>query len=263
MGETTIHETAVIDPAAKIGDGTEIGPYCVVGAGVELGGNCRLHNQVTLSGPAKFGADNEFFPQCVIGGRTQDLKYEGEPTFLEAGDGNVFREFVTVNRGTSKDGKTLIGSNNLFLAYSHVAHDCLIADHVIFSNNGTVAGHVEVGDFVVLGGLSAVHQFCRLGAHAMTGGCAKIVQDIPPFMIADGNPAKLRGVNTVGLQRRGFSESDVRALKSAFRWLFRNTVGTMSERLASLRRRNEEEGGSAKVIELIEFIEASERGVLQ
>ncbi|MEM9478367.1 MAG: acyl-ACP--UDP-N-acetylglucosamine O-acyltransferase [Verrucomicrobiota bacterium] len=263
MAEPTIHETAVVDPTAKVGEGTQVGPYCVVGADVELGPDCRLHNHVSLSGHAKFGARNEFFPHCAIGGKSQDLKYDGEPTYLEVGDDNVFREFVTVNRGTSADGKTAIGNANLFLAYSHVAHDCTISDHTIFSNNGTIAGHVDVGDHVVLGGLSAVHQFCRVGAHAMTGGCAKIVQDIPPFMIADGNPAKLRGVNIVGLQRRGFSDAEVRALKDAFRWLFRNTAGTMSERLKTLRKRNEEEGGNARVIELIDFIEASERGIVQ
>ncbi|MEZ5301125.1 MAG: acyl-ACP--UDP-N-acetylglucosamine O-acyltransferase [Verrucomicrobiales bacterium] len=193
-----VHPTAIIDPAARLGEGCAVGPYCVIGAGVELGGGCVLHHHVSLTGPAKIGAGNTFFPYAAVGGRSQDLKYEGEPTHLEIGDGNTFREFVTVNRGTLPGTVTRIGSGGNFLAYSHIAHDCEVGDGGIFSNNGTLAGHVQVGPGAILGGLTAVHQFCRIGRLAITGGCSKIVQDVPPFCIADGNPGACRGVNVVG-----------------------------------------------------------------
>ena len=190
-----IHPTAIVDAGAHIAGDAEIGPYCVIGPDVVIGAGSVLANHVTVAGPAKIGRANRFFPFSSIGQRTQDLKYTGEPTFLEIGDHNSFREFCTVNRGTMPDTKTVIGSHNNFLAYSHVAHDCTVGDHVIFSNNGTLAGHVIVEDYAVIGGLSGVHQYCRIGRHAILGGCTKIVQDVPPFMIADGNPAEIRGVN--------------------------------------------------------------------
>ena len=195
---TKIHPTAVIDAGAEIGDECEIGPYCVIGAGVVLGEGCWLQHHVSLSGPSRFGARNRIYAFASLGQQTQDLKYAGEPTHLEVGEGNCFREFTTVHRGTAPGSVTRIGSRGNFLAYTHVAHDCTVGDEVIFSNNGTLAGHVEVGDFAVIGGLTAVHQFCRIGAHALTGGCSKIVQDVPPYMIADGNPAKVRSYNKVG-----------------------------------------------------------------
>ena len=173
-----IHSTAIIDPGAELGDGIVVGPYCVIGAGVKLGDGSRLHNHVTLAGPSEIGANNEFYPYASIGQRSQDLKYAGEPTFLKIGDGNTFREFCTVNRGTAPGSYTVVGSHGNYLAYSHIAHDCIVGDHVIFSNNGTLAGHVTVGDHAIMGGLTAVHQFCRIGAHAITGGCSKIVQDV-------------------------------------------------------------------------------------
>lgn len=260
MADPRIHPTAVIDPSAKISDGVEIGAFSFIGPDVELGDDCKLTNHVSLTGPSSFGAGNSFYPFCSIGQRTQDLKYGGEPTFLEVGEGNTFRESVTVNRGTERGDKTNIGNHNHFLAYSHVAHDCTIGDHAIFSNNGTVAGHVSVGDYVILGGLSAVHQFCRIGAHAMTGGCAKVVQDIPPFMIVDGNPARVRGVNTIGLQRRGFSEEDIRSLKEAYKILFRK--GANLSQGVDFMKEESVGGGHTKVVsELIAFIESSERGI--
>ena len=260
MADPRIHPTAVVDPSAKISDGVEIGAYSVIGPEVELGDDCMLTNHVSLAGPAKFGAGNSFYPFSSIGQRAQDLKYEGEPTYLEVGEGNTFRESVTVNRATERGDKTIIGSHNHFLAYSHIAHDCTIGDHTIFSNNGTVAGHVSVGDYVILGGLSAVHQFCRIGAHAMTGGCAKVVQDIPPFMIVDGNPARVRGVNAIGLQRRGFSEDDIRSLKEAYKFLYRKG-SNLSQGVAALREKTDGAGQTQVVAELLAFIESSERGV--
>ncbi len=257
-----IHPTAVIDPSAKLGEGVEIGPYCVIHGGVEIGDGCWLQNHVTLDGPSRIGAGNRFFAFSSIGQRTQDLKYAGEPTSLVVGENNTFREFVTVNRGTLPGTETRIGSHNNFLAYSHIAHDCIVGDHVIFSNNGTLAGHVTMGDHAILGGLTAVHQFCRVGRHAITGGCSKIVQDVPPFMIADGNPAEVRGINQVGLQRNGFSESDIRALKEAYRTLYRKNLN-VSEATRALKERHAGDPEEAPVRELIRFIESSERGIIR
>lgn len=256
---TEIHPTAVVDPDAELGENVQIGPYCVIGAEVKLGDGCRLHNHVSIAGPSEIGSENEFYPFGAIGQRTQDLKYDGEPTHLKIGDGNTFRESVTVNRATSAGDATVIGNHGNFLAYSHIAHDCIVGDHVIFSNNGTLAGHVTMGDHAILGGLTAVHQFCRIGDHAITGGCSKIVQDIPPFMIADGNPAKVRAVNVVGMQRRGYSEEGIRQAKRAHRKLYRENLKT-SEALEQLNEiaASDESGVLRKIIE---FVEASERGI--
>ena len=195
----------------------KIGPYCVIAANVEVGDGCRLQNHVTLEGPSTIGAKNVFYAYASIGQQTQDLKYRGEPTYLSVGDGNTFRECVTVHRGTAPESYTRIGNLGNYLAYSHVAHDCTVGDGVIFSNNGTIAGHVVVEDYAIIGGLTAVHQGCRIGRHAITGGCSKIVQDVPPFMIADGNPAIVRGINQVGLERHAFDPESVRRLREAYR----------------------------------------------
>ena len=259
MSEVTIHPTAIVDPAAEIGAGTIIGPYCIISAGVVLGPECWLQNHVTLNGPTRAGARNKFYASCSIGQQSQDLKYAGEPTHLEIGDENVFREFVTVNRSTTADGKTQIGSRGNFLAYSHIAHDCVVGDAVIFSNNGTLAGHVQVADQVIMGGLTAVHQFCRIGRLAITGGCSKIVQDIPPFMIADGNPAEIRGINLVGLERNGLSPESVKSIKEAFRLLYRSKHNTR-QAIESVRS---EVPSTPEVTQILEFIEKSERGIIR
>lgn len=255
---SSIHPTAIISPQAEIGSGVEIGPYCVIGGGVVLGDGCRLQNMVTIQGPSRIGARNVFYTGAAIGQQTQDLKYKGEPTFLETGDDNVFREYCTVNRGTLPGSKTIIGSHNHFLAYCHIAHDCVVGSHVIFSNNGTLAGHVVVEDHVILGGLTAVHQFCRIGSYAITGGCSKIVQDVVPFMIADGNPAATRGVNLVGLQRAGFSEEDIRAIKEAYKAVFmrKQNTGAALEDLAKSPH-----AANPRVAKLMAFIQASSRGI--
>lgn len=254
-----IHSTAVIDPTAEIGDGCAIGPYCVIGAGVVLGADCVLHNHVTLAGPTRIGNGNEFFPFCSVGQRTQDLKYAGEPTHLVIGDANRFREFCTLNRGTAPGSTTEIGSRGNFLAYSHVAHDCLVGDDVIFSNNGTLAGHVIVENHAVIGGLTAVHQFCRIGQHAITGGCSKIVQDVPPFFIADGNPAEIRGVNQVGLERRGFSPESVKSLRDAYKLIYRGNLNT-KQALEAIR---EQIAPNPEIDALVEFIASSKRGIVR
>lgn len=259
MSESKIHATAVIDPSATIGEGCEIGPYCIIGAGVVLGDGCWLQHHVSLSGPSTIGARNRFFAFTSIGQQTQDLKYVSEPTYLSVGDENTFREFVTVNRGTAPGAYTRIGSRGNFLAYSHIAHDCTVGDGVIFSNNGTIAGHVEVGDHAVIGGLTAIHQFCRIGRHAITGGCSKIVQDVPPFCIADGNPAEVRGYNKVGLQRHGFSEEAIKSIKEAYRLIYRAKLN-LQQAVDALRQT---EPQSPEVAHMLEFVTSSQRGIIK
>ncbi len=253
-----IHPTAIVSLDAQMGTDVEIGPYCVIEANVSLGDRCKLHSHVVIHGQTTIGHENEFFPFAAIGTKSQDLKYAGEPTSLIIGDRNVFRENSTVHRGTQEDTRTRIGSDNLCLSYSHIAHDCEVGNHVILSNNGTLAGHVHVDDYAIISGLSAVHQFCRVGAHAITGGITKIVQDIPPYTVVDGNPATVRGINQVGLQRRGFSSDDIRSLRAAYKKLFLKKDSNLSEAISALEPELRE---NPKVAHLLKFIESSERGV--
>src|SRR5256886_12311683 len=259
MSDVQIHPTAIIDPGAEIGAGTIVGPYSVIAAGVVLGPNCWLQHHVTLCGPMKGGEKNRFYAYCSIGQQTQDLKYRGEPTYLEIGDDNTFREFVTASRSASSEGKTRIGNCGNFLAYSHIGHDCTVGDHVIFSNNGTLAGHVQVGNHAMMGGLTAVHQFCRIGRFAITGACSKIVQDVPSFMIDHSNPAEIRGINLVGLERAGFTPESVKAIKEAFRLIYRSKLNT---RQAIEAVRNQIEPRE-EITHLIEFVEKSARGIIR
>ncbi|HZR79369.1 MAG TPA: acyl-ACP--UDP-N-acetylglucosamine O-acyltransferase [Chthoniobacterales bacterium] len=259
MSDVQIHSTAIVDAKAELGSGTVVGPYCVIGPEVVLGDNSWLQHHVTLQGPMRAGTRNKFYAYCSIGQQTQDLKYAGEPTYLEIGDENTFREFVTVNRSTGASGKTTVGSRGNFLAYSHIGHDCTVGNEVVFSNNGTLAGHVQVGDNAVMGGLTAVHQFCRIGRFAITGGCSKIVQDVPPFMIADGNPAEVRGVNLVGLERKNYPANKVKLIKEAFRLIYRSKYNT-AQALAAVRNKLEQ---TDEVREIVEFIEKTERGIIR
>ena len=258
MSDAQIHPTAIVDAKAEIGAGSVIGPYCIVAAGVVLGADCWLQHHVTLSGPMTAGARNKFYAYCSIGQQTQDLKYQGEPTYLEIGNENTFREFVTVNRSTASEGETRIGDGGNFLAYSHIGHDCIVGNGVVFSNNGTLAGHVEVGDHAVMGGLTAVHQFCRIGRFAITGGCSKIVQDVPPFMIADGNPAEIRGVNLIGLERKGYSPESVKLIKEAFRLIYRSKFNTRQ----AIEAIGRELPPNEAVAQIVEFIEKTQRGII-
>jgi len=259
MSDAQIHPTAIVDARAELGSGTTIGPYCIVGPDVVLGANCWLQNHVTLAGPMTAGARNKFYAYSSIGQQTQDLKYQGEPTYLEIGDENTFREFVTVNRSTTAAGKTRIGHRGNYLAYSHIGHDCNVGDTVVFSNNGTLAGHVQVGDHAIMGGLTAVHQFCRLGRYAITGGCSKIVQDVPPFMIADGNPAEIRGVNLIGLERKNYPPDSVKLIKEAFRLIYRSKYNTRQ----AIEAMQKELPQTGEISEIIQFIEQSERGIIR
>jgi UDP-N-acetylglucosamine acyltransferase len=255
----SVHPTAIVDPGAKLGFDVEIGPYSIVGPDVTIGDSTWLQHHVTLLGPTTVGPRNRFHAYCSIGQQSQDLKYVGEPTFLEIGSDNTFREFCTVNRATSAGSTTRVGNFNHVLAYSHIAHDCQVDDHVIFSNNTTLAGHVEVEEYAIIGGLTAVHQFCRIGKHSICGGCTKIVQDVPPFMIADGNPAEIRGINLVGLERRGFAAELVRILKESYRILYRSNLNT-KQAIVELQTQF---GNVEPVQQLVQFIERSQRGIIR
>lgn len=253
-----IHPTAVVHPTAEIADDVKIGPFCVVGEHVKLGPGCVLHSHVVIDGPSSFGRGNEFFPFSVIGLKSQDLKYQGEPTYLEAGDYNVFRENATINRATDIGGVTRIGSHNLFLVSCHAGHDCQIGNHVIFSGFATAAGHVTVGDYAILSGCCAVHQFASIGEHSMVGAMARVSQDVLPYTIVEGHPAVTRSVNSIGMQRRGFSEEDLRAVRMCYKKLFVNKKLTVQEAIEELRNSDYAENPCLKRI--IEFVETSERG---
>lgn len=252
-----IHKTAIIDPKAKIGAGCEIGPYCVIGEHVTLGAKCKLHSHVVIDGHTTLGRENEIFPFASIGLKTQDLKWKGGVTRTEIGDGNTFREYVTIHSATGDGEVTTVGSHNHILAYSHIAHNVTLGDHVIMSNVATLAGHILVEDRAVIGGLAAVHQFCRIGTMAIIGGCSKVVQDVPPYMIADGNPARTRALNKVGLERNGVSAEAQAALKHAHRILFRDGL----TQAAALSKIESDLPPLPEVRRLVEFVRGSERGV--
>jgi len=251
-----IHSTAIIHPEAQIGSGCEIGPYCVIGEHVVLGENCQLHSHVVIDGHTKLGNGNEIFPFASIGLQTQDLKWKGGVTRTEIGDHNTFREYVTVHSATNDGDATRIGSNNHILAYSHIAHDCVIGSHIIMSNCATLAGHVTVEDHAVIS-ISAIHQFCRIGKLAMIGGCSKVVQDVPPFMIADGNPAETRTINKVGMERQGISDESQNALKQAYKILFREGL-SIPNALAKIEK---ELPPLPEILHLVQFVRTSERGI--
>ncbi|MEY2465845.1 MAG: UDP-N-acetylglucosamine acyltransferase [Verrucomicrobiota bacterium] len=252
-----IHATAVINPKAQIDDDCEIGPYCVIGENVTLGAKCKLHSHVVIDGHTKLGSGNEIFPFASIGLKTQDLKWKGGLTRTEIGDNNTFREYVTIHSATSDGEVTSVGSNNHILAYCHLAHNVTLGNHVIMSNVATLAGHVTVEDHAIVGGLAAVHQFCRIGRMSIIGGCSKVVQDVPPFMLADGNPAETRTINKVGLERNGISEEAQSALRSAYKILFREGL-TISNALVKIEK---ELPKLPEVLHLVNFVRTSERGI--
>lgn len=252
-----VHSTAIIHPKAQIGPNCVIGPYCVIGEHVMLGEDCRLHSHIVIDGRTILGRGNEIFPFASLGLKTQDLKWQGGITRTQIGDGNTFREYVTVNSATGAGEVTVIGSQNHFLAYSHIAHDVTLGNHNILSNVATLAGHVVVEDHAVVGGLAAVHQFCRIGKMSIIGGCSKVVQDVPPFMLADGNPAETRTINKVGLERNGISEEAQAALKQAFKILFREGL-TISK---ALERIEAELPPLPEICHLVQFTRTSERGI--
>jgi len=251
---------ARVDAAAEIGDGARIGPHCIVGPGVSLGPDSVLEASVIVQGPTRIGARCRFAPFSSIGSDPQDLKYGGEETRLVVGDDNTFREFVTVNRGTAGGGGvTRIGKGNFLMAYTHVAHDCLIGDGTILANAATLAGHVTVEDGATVGAFSGVHQFCRVGHEAFIGGYSVVTQDALPFVKTVGNRARAFGINVIGLQRRGYPEATVEALKRAYRILFRSKRPLTD----ALQLVEEELGAIGEVMEMVRFIRGSERGVIR
>jgi UDP-N-acetylglucosamine acyltransferase len=252
-----IHPSAIIHPRAQIGSGCEVGPYCVIGEHVTLGDDCKLHSHVVIDGHTKLGPGNEIFPFACIGKKTQDLKYKGGTTRLEIGERNVFREGVTIHRATDDSDATVIGSNNLFLTYVHIAHDCNLGNHIIMSGYAGLAGHVVVEDHAILGGYTAVHQFCRVGKFSMTGGCSRIPQDVAPFMIVEGNPAETRTVNKIGMERNGFSDETQAALRSAYKILFREELSVPN----ALLKIETDLPSLPEVQYLVQFVRASERGI--
>jgi UDP-N-acetylglucosamine acyltransferase len=256
----SIHPTAVVEPGASLGPGTTVGPFSVVGADVTLGPACVVEAHAVVKGPAVLGARNRIFPFACLGMEPQDLKYAGERTTLEIGDDNTFREGVTVHRGTAGGGGvTRLGSHNLLMAQTHVAHDCRIGDRVIFANAATLAGHVTVEDAATIGAFSGVHQFCRVGTHAYIGGYSVITQDALPYILTVGNRAKSFGINVIGLERKGFPPETINALKHAYRVLFRSRLALDK----ALERLRSELPGQPEVERVMEFIGASRRGVIR
>ena len=252
-----IHPTAILQLGAQIGAECEIGPYCVLGPNVTLGDRCRLHSHVVVDGHTKLGNDNEIFPFAAIGMKTQDLKYRGGNPRLEIGDHNVFREGVTAHCATNDGEATVIGSHNLFIIHAHIAHDCILGNHIILSGYAGLAGHCVVEDHAILAGYVAVHQFCRIGKYALIGGCSKIVQDVPPFMIVDGNPGETRTINKVGLERAELSDEAQTALRAAYKIIFREGLSTPN----ALAKVEAELPALPEVQHLVQFIRASERGI--
>ncbi|KFZ29603.1 UDP-N-acetylglucosamine acyltransferase [Pseudidiomarina atlantica] len=253
-----IHPTAIIDESAVIGNNVSIGPYSIIGADVVIGDDCWIGPHVVLRGPTTLGKGNKIFQFSSVGEDCQDKKYAGEPTRLEIGDFNVIRECVTIHRGTIQDqGLTQIGSHNLLMAYVHVAHDCVVGDNVILANNTTLAGHVYVGDWAILGGFTGVHQFCHIGEHAFTAVNSVVVQDIPPYIMAQGHNAVPRTINSEGLRRRGFTSEQIMTIKRAFRTLYRKGL-TVDEAIAEM------EGWSApELASFIAFVQTSKRGIIR
>ena len=252
-----IHPTAVVHPKAEIGTDSEIGPYCVIGEHVVLGAGCRLHSHVVIDGHIRLGKGNEIFPFACLGMKTQDLKWKGGIARTEIGEHNTFREYVTIHSATGDGEATVIGSHNHILAYCHLAHNVTLQNHIIMSNVATLAGHVLVEDCAVIGGLAAVHQYCRIGKMALIGGCSKVVQDVAPFMLVDGNPAETRTVNKVGMERNGISEDAQAALRQAYKILFREGLTSSN----ALTRIESELSTFPEVQHLVRFVRASERGI--
>ncbi len=256
-----IHETAVVSGDAVIGEGAEVGPYAIIGPSVTIGADSKIGAFTRIEGPTTIGERNLFYGHASIGSPPQDLKYQGEHTELVIGNDNIFREFVTINRGTAGGGgRTTIESNNFFMAYSHVAHDSHIGSHTIFANNATLAGHVEIGDHITIGAFSAVHQFCRVGDHAFIGGFTVVTQDALPYIKTVGDrPAKTYGINTIGLQRKGFPPETLEALDRAYRILIRSKLKLQD----ALQKIETELGLYPEARYLVEFARGSKRGIIR
>jgi UDP-N-acetylglucosamine acyltransferase len=261
-----VHPTAIVDAAAELAADVQVGPYAVVGAGVRIGAGTRIGAHCVIEGPTTIGRDNVIHPHASLGGAPQDMKYRGEPTALEIGDRNTIREFVTFNRGTVQDvGVTRLGDDNWVMAYVHIAHDCQVGHHVTLANNATLAGHVHVGDWVVVGGLTGVHQFCHVGAHAFLGFASHVSQDVPPYMTVAGNPLAVHGFNAEGLRRRGYSAERIAQVKQMHRLLYRKglTLEQAKAEIEALRAQAGDADAAADVQRLLDFLAASTRGIVR
>ena len=257
-----IHPTAIVDPGAVLSASVTVGPYAVIGTGVTLGEGTTIGPHAVLEGPTWLGRDNRVFAHASIGGAPQDMKYRGEPTELRIGDRNTIREFCTLNRGTTQDGGvTRVGDDNWIMAYVHIAHDVQLGSRTILANNATLAGHVHVGDWAIIGGLTGVHQFCHIGAHAMTGFQSHVAQDVPPYMLCAGNPLAVRGFNIEGLRRRGFTAERIAQVKQMHRLLYRDglTLDQATQAIQALRGATSD--GDEDVAALLDFLAATTRGI--
>jgi len=261
MAAPRIHPSAVVEPGARLGEGVEVGAFCYIGAEVEVGDGTTFGSHCSVHGPTRIGRENRFVAHCAIGGEPQDKKFHGERVELEIGDRNLFREFTTINRGTGTGGGiTRIGNDNWFLAYTHVAHDCMIGNHCVFSNNATLAGHVTIGDYVIMSGFAGAHQFCRIGAHAFIGMGALVNGDVPPFlMIAQDGYGRPRGINSEGLKRRGFTPDRISAIKRAYRAVYMSGGSLEDARAKLAELATDSEDARA----FLSFIEGSERPLLR
>ncbi|WP_233863198.1 acyl-ACP--UDP-N-acetylglucosamine O-acyltransferase [Paraburkholderia adhaesiva] len=261
---TRIHPTAIVEPGAQVDESVEIGPYAVIGANVSIGARTVVGSHSVLEGHTTIGEDNRIGHYASIGGRPQDMKYKGEPTRLVIGSRNTIREFTTLHTGTVQDtGVTIIGDDNWVMAYVHVGHDCRIGSNVIMSSNAQLAGHVIVDDYAIVGGMTGVHQFVRIGAHSMVGGASALVQDVPPFVVAAGNKAVPHGINVEGLRRRGFSPDAISALRAAYRTLYKNGLSLEEAKVQLAELAGAGGDGDIHVKALIDFVEQSQRGIIR
>lgn len=255
-----IHSTAIIHPEAQLEEDVQIGPYCVLGRNVKVGRGTEIGPQVVIDSNTVIGEKCKIYPFASLGQAPQDIKYQGEHSWVIIGNNNIIREYVTIHRGTHRGGgKTTLGNDNFIMAYVHIAHDCHIGNQVIMANGATLAGHIEIEDYAIIGGLSAIHQYVRIGAYALIGGASGIPQDVVPYVSAVGNRARLFGINVVGLKRHGFSEQTIRKLKRAYRFIFRSRL-KLDDALARL---TEQVGESSEVDHLVDFIRKSQRGILR
>ena len=259
-----IHATALVDVAAELADDVQVGPYAVIGAGVSISEGSTVGAHCTIDGPTRIGRNNRIHAHAALGCAPQDKKYQGEPTELHIGDGNTIFQFCTLSRGTAQDGGvTRVGDDNWIMAYVHLAHDVQLGSHTILANNATLAGHVEVGDWAIVGGLSGVHQFCKIGAHVMTGFQSHVSQDVPPFMTVSGNPLAVHGYNAEGLRRRGFSRERMALVKQMHRMLYRDGLTLDAAKAAIAPLLGTVDGGDADVQLLLDFLAASKRGIVR
>jgi len=259
-----IHPTAIVDTKASLDSDVEVGPYSIIGPDVVIGAGSRIGPHVVIEGLTTIGKDNRFFQFSSIGAAPQDKKYQGEPTRLEIGDRNTIREFCTFNRGTVQDGGvTRVGNDNWMMAYVHLAHDCQIGSHTIFANNAQLAGHVQVDDWAIMGGFSNVHQFCKVGAHAMVGMSTSLTQDVPPFVILSGNPAAAHGINTEGLKRRGFSREAIAMIRHAYKLIYKSGLTLEQARLALAEEEQNDPVHAPHVQLMREFLQNASRGIVR